>query len=238
MEHPAGATNISSTGAWPRHRAWYSKLMQMAAVQNARSHLTWWKVELPLGVLYWTTKKVMTQSGTLMSWCFFGDVHLLVSGRLCQPIPPMEFVIFGLEINMKTYSSWRKTDEHGVRKWWTWGSKIKLTTLSIGCLGLECYHFCVRRRDGDDIFVEHQPTSDAGVWCIPFFSIVIAFIKKSVPKLVEIPKQFLLAWSPAPQHQQGRLATTEIPFQQVPQEDIIWYYGWWCWGKRLILWVG
>jgi len=41
----------SSAFHWgPRHLVVFKA--QMAAVQNARSHLTWWKVELPLGVLY------------------------------------------------------------------------------------------------------------------------------------------------------------------------------------------
>ena len=66
-------------------------------------------------------------------------------------------------------------------------------------------------------------------WCLmySFFlnKLLLALSRNQCQSLWKSPNNFYWLDPRPPQHQQGRLATTEIPFQQVPQEDIIWYYG-------------
>ena len=105
---------------------------------------------------------------------------------------------FGLEMNMKTYSSWRKIDEHGVQK----SNYMGMTFLLSNNLPVMLVF---------DVFLSSQ--------------LLLALSRNQCQSLWKSPNNFYWLDPRPPQHQQGRLATTEIPFQQVPQEDIIWYYG-------------
>ena len=180
------------------------------------------KVELPLGVLYWTTKRVMTQSGTLMSWCFFGDVHLLVSGRLCQPIPPMEFIILVWRWTWKHTLPEGKLMNMGSKNQIIWGWLFCWATTYQWCWCL-MYSFLL------NCYWLYQEISAKACGNPQTISIGLIPGPPSISREDWPPPRSLSSRSP-------RRILYDIMVTSLLVSLIGW--SWWYWGKRLILWVG